>query len=273
MTQADIFVYMEGYSDSDKYWEAEGYGDSPLPFGAEDTSAVMIDTSNLAGQALAQGAGTDGTALQMFTDMFTYQVGAALACPSVREGAWVRNGPVEFFLCPEGEVEACVAREDLEEAACAFPTEPEFDIFDPQPVVEFPRLVVTSPSDVPVLLEAQTPTYLQSPVAGLDLSFQIEVTEDSVLYTRGQRLVSAISATNIPADLPVPIGNGHCPEDIIQRFDVGQEWDPGTYTVTVSLDEDPDGIPNSGDELEIDDLGTDNLLWLYYSSVSTWSAP
>jgi hypothetical protein len=261
LTQADIFVFAEGYDKADEVWESDGQSVA-LPFGLSEANPVGIDFSAPLGDALVSATGADTRLATLAGDALNYHIAASLACPGVREQAWVREGPVEFFLCPDGDIDACVAREDMHEGACTFPTEPVFDPFDPQsfldPLVTFERYdVLTSP----VIPASNVPVYLQgSSAAG---QIQIQVTADSAFYAAPGVVLSATGPSG-PVTLPTPVPNAHCEEASAQRYSVGEEWPTGLYTLTVDTSA---AVPDPEDT-----TGLANT-WFYFTDPAAWNGP
>ncbi|MEZ4317541.1 MAG: hypothetical protein R3F61_08550 [Myxococcota bacterium] len=269
LNQQDVFVFLEGYAKPEAYWDSEGFGATyPPPYGSGEASPILIDTTSTTGEAVSRQAGTDTTILKTLTDVFTYQIGTAVSCPTVRETAYIRSGPVEFFLCPDIEIGECMAREDMEEAACIYEAEPVFDPFNPfAQVVEFPRVEITAPGQTIVVPEDRLPTYLSAPVDSLSTTVQLTVTPDSVLYMYDPSHITAVqSSTGLPAALPAPIADTHCTESTVQRFDIGTAWAAGTYELTVDFGAGTGVIPDP------DITSTGFVLWMYPTSIPTWSS-
>ncbi|MCB9677317.1 MAG: hypothetical protein H6737_19555 [Alphaproteobacteria bacterium] len=270
LTKSDVFVFFEGFEKTEAYWNSQGLGDSMLPYGTLDGSPVLIDQTSATGEAVARAAGSDTMILSTLTDIFTYQVGLAVSCPTVRETAYLRNGPVEFFLCPDIDIGTCMAIEDMEEGACTLQEEQPFDPFNPfVPALEFSRVLITAPGQTVPMGEDRLPQYLSAPVASLSTSVELTVSADTVLYMLNpEHITAAVNATNqIAVQLPAASANTHCPDDTVQRFDIGAAWGAGTYRLTV------DYTAGSGVEESTDLLGTtEYLLWMYPTSVPTWTS-
>jgi len=269
MDPADVFVFIEPYRETEAYWNAQGLGpDQPTPYGATESAAVLIDQTSVIGEAVARQAGEDTAILSTLYDALTYQIATAVACPAVGDRRYIRQGPVEFFVCADTDIDTCIAQEDMEEIACVFEEEPVFDPFNPaQSQINFPRAEVTGPGDVTTVTENQLPTYVSSIVA-FEATLEITVTEDSVLYLYSDVPIGTITntATNLPVELPAPIGNTHCTESTIRRYDLGTSWDPGTYRIAVDLAA-AEGIVEETDLIG----GSTFLYWMYYTSVPAWA--
>lgn len=273
---ADIFVYLEGYAKGDEYWRASGGpAVSALPFGFEQSAVAALDVTAPAGNEIASLTRYDEMVLQIFSDLVTYQLGAALACPNVSESAYFRQGPVEFFLCPDIDVPTCMAREDMEEAACTLQAETPFDPFNPfVPPIVFPRVEIVAPTTAVPLPADRLPHYLAYTAPTAQVEVELAVTPDSVLYLLSeQRALGAIGPNGQPIALPAPIVDTHCADDGVRRFNVGETWPAGTYRVQLDFTE---GLPGAPDALVFDALGLEGpryLLWAYHTSVPAWSAP
>ena len=266
LTQGDVLVFAEAYEQTEDYWAASPYGDQPLPVGSDLKAPLLVDVTSELGAQVQPAITPESLILDQIGKAFQYQIAAGVSCPTVEETAYLREGPVEFFLCPDIDIGTCIATEDMEEGACAFENEVPFDPFNPTALpVTFPRVEITSPADMPLVPPAQLPVYLSSPVEGFEATIQIDVDADSVLYMYNpERIVSAVSSTGIPTPLPAPQANSHCIDKPVQRFDIGAEWPAGTYDVTVSF--------TPGTDL-LTDIDGNFLVWLYYSSVPTWVPP
>lgn len=260
---ADIFVYAEGYEHAEDYWALQGLDESRVAFGLEDGMPLGVDFTADLGSDLVRATNRSGLLAQALSDTLNYQIGASLACPGVRESAWVRQGPVEFFLCPDGDVQTCVAVHDMDEGACQFPVEPEAELFDPDPIV-FDRIdTLGATVNVPA---SDLPVYLTSTAPSGTVDVVIDVTEDSALYLKDATAVQAITGPAGPALLPTAVPNEHCTDSGIAKLPVGAEWTPGTYTLTFDLTNstllDDEGL---GDEPV-----TDYVTWLYFTNVQAW---
>lgn len=263
LTIADVFVFMEGNPKGDEYWQNKFPNEELLPQGLSTDQPLAIDVTATAGAKIATATGTGDEFSTVMYDALAYQIGAAIACPAVRETAWVRKGPVEFFMCPEVDIDTCVATEDLKEGACQFEFEPEPTILDPFPE-GFTRTPIAPGAPVPVL-PSKLPTYLQIPVAVGTTEIQVNVAEGSSLFMRdASRVLSARSAdgTNTPAVLPIAEGNDHCEDSAVQKLALGDNWAPGIYILTVDI--------ATGTDMEFDDLSGESLLWFYFSSLDAW---
>lgn len=263
LTAADVFVFLEGHPKGEEYWKSQ-YPEfaEQVPQGLEADHPVAVDVTAIAGEKIVAATGGADELNQVLHDSLVHQIGAALACPSVRETAWVRKGPVEFFLCPGVDLATCVATEDLAEGACAFLEEPQPSIFDPS-AIQFDRVEITAPGVSIPVIENRMPVFLSTPLQSGTVDIQINVSEDSVLHLKdATRITDARSATNLQMEIPSAQANEHCPTDPVQRIDLGANWEPGTYTLTLSLDIGPDWV--------IDDTTGDYLLWFYYSSIDNW---
>ncbi len=265
LTQADVLVFAEPYEQTEEYWAASPYGDQPMPVGSDLKAPMLLDITSEVGATVEPAITPESLLLDQIGKAFQYQIASGVSCPTVTETAYLREGPVEFFLCPDIDIGECMATEDMEEAACAFENEIPFDPFNPTALpVSFPRYVAQSPDSGFVIPPGQTPVYVGS-IASASATFDIEVDEDSVLYMYNpERIVSATSATGLPVTLPAPQSNSHCVEKAVQRFDIGTEWDPGTYTLSVDFAPGPDLVTDTDGSF---------LVWMYYSSVPTWVAP
>lgn len=255
---ADIFVYPDPYADAEDYWEVHGTGET-IPFGLEEGgSAVGVDTSAALGRELLQVTNRSAQLSQALTDIVNYTLSASLACPGVQEDAWIKEGPVEFFVCADGDVDVCVARQDRHEGACQFLAEPTYDLFDfTSPQVTFPRVDAqagtgtVAAANLPTLLEGSAPAQIT-----------ITVDEESVLYVKS----AAILTSPVEATLPEPETNPHCEDSGLLRYDLGTAWTPGTYTLTVDL---------TAGELP-DDTGVGEeepgqpTTWFYYTDTDAW---
>lgn len=257
LTQADIFVFAEGHDKAEDVWEQDNAGVS-LPFGLAEANPVGVDFTALAGEALVERTNGSELLSPALSDALNYQIAASLACPGPRETAYVQQGPLELFICPDGDIANCIARNDMDEGACLFPTEPVFDPFDPasflSPRVTFARYAV---SGSPLIPASNVPAYLTGATTG---QIQIEVGPESAFYTMGE-IVTAATGPHGPVVLPESVPNSHCEDTPSQRYNVGDEWPAGTYTLTVDLSA---GIvdPDSTD-------GTANT-WFYYTSPTAW---
>jgi hypothetical protein len=268
LTQGDVLVFAEPYEQTEEYWAASPYGvDNPVPVGSDLKAPLLLDVTSEVGAAVEPAITAESMLLDQLGKAFQYQIAAGVSCPTVEETAYLREGPVEFFLCPDIDIGTCIATEDMEEAACAFENEIPFDPFNPfaQPVT-FPRIEITSPADQPNVPTGQLPVYLSSPVEGFEATVLLDVDEDSVLYMYNpERIVSAaLNTTGLPVELPAPQGNSHCIDKPVQRFDIGSAWGPGTYELSVSFE--------AGADL-LTDVDGNSLVWLYYSSIPTWVPP
>lgn len=259
---ADIFVFAESYDKAEDFWAAEGH-ETSIPYGLEEGgNPVGVDTTAVNGLDVVALTNRDPMLPTALTDLVNYTLSASLACPDVREDAWLREGPIEFFLCADGDVDRCVAREDMHEAACLYPTEPTPDAFDPFPP-NFPRVDAQSgsatvpPSDLPHYLDGSQP----------DTQITITVNADSSLYLKSDSVLTGVVGGGVT--LPSPTTNSHCAESGMLRYDLGSAWPAGTYTLTVDLsagEVDDPGTGGTGGETEPAIPAT----WFYYTDISTW---
>lgn len=264
LTQADLFVFLEGHPKGEEYWKAK-YPDfaEQVPQGLAADHAVAVDVTSVAGQKIVEATGGAEELNTVLYDALVYQIGAAIACPSVRETQWVRRGPVEFFMCPGIDIETCVATEDLEEGACSFLEEPEPSFLDPT-AVSFDRVEISGPGVTIPMIQSQLPVFLSTPLQSGTVDIEISVAPGTVLQLKdSSRILGATSNTNgVEMEIPAASSNDHCPTDQLQRLDLGSSWPAGGYTLTVDL--------GTGTDWVVDDSTGDFLLWFYLSSVDAW---
>ncbi|MCB9691775.1 MAG: hypothetical protein H6736_08170 [Alphaproteobacteria bacterium] len=257
MDMADIFVFPEGYDRGEDYWAAMGYEESLVPFGVDEAMAVGVDQTAAGGRELVDITKANPLLAPTLGDLLNYQIGASLACPGVKEPAWIKEGPLEFFFCPDGDIGPCLARNDMDEGACMFVEEPE-----PTPLDLFPPAFVrydTAAGVVPVPA-ANLPAFLSSAGPSGTAQVQIEVTADSALYVFDPLAITAATGpTNQPVTLPTPVVNDHCTEGPTQKLDVGTAWPPGTYTLTVDLT-----------AAVLDETDATYNTWFYFTNTAAW---
>jgi len=234
--------------------------------------------------------GVNPTNLNQIADIFHYQLKAAAACPQVPFGSWTREGPLEMIVCAkdDGSKWECLAKQDMEDGAC-FPLEE--GISRVRPVMETEVLSVPVATH-PVVLEGwewllygggtgDTGTSASGtgdtgatgtgdtgagatgtgdtgatktipPFAGVSATIELEVTADSVLYLHEPERISQIVGPGGPVELPEALANTHCEESGPNRYDLGEAWPAGTYTMKVPWS-----------DLEPD-------LFLHHTSVASW---
>lgn len=114
------------------YHHAERFeGETPYGCKLEDGRdlPLMLDLgSDLARQIWTRlmGGGTNPAMLDDVQAVMSYQVATWMACPSFEEPAWVRDGPVEIMVCPDGALDDCLGFHDMHEASCAYTDETYF---------------------------------------------------------------------------------------------------------------------------------------------------
>lgn len=119
LSRSDVMVTLVGHDKCKDLWGM--FFDHEMPFGCELALPLTLEMTT-AGSSIKSGfmPGGDPKNLQQVVDTFIHQIGAGVSCPSVDEGAWIHEPPVEIFLCPDGNVDMCIAREDAEDFACAY---------------------------------------------------------------------------------------------------------------------------------------------------------
>ncbi len=244
-------------------WTTE-VGGTP-PYGCEPGLPLLIDRTAPAGAELYSTYlrdGTDPSAIESVKNILEYQLQASLACPApgIGHNVWVKEGPVELFLCPTGDLDLCLAAEDMEEYACR-PVQQTLGVTFPVSQTEAIELAA---QQVPLVLRSFQ-AYLDNllvdddsglvgttnplddpplPFAGANVVLEITVDADTVIYLREDDLarVETLSGPT-GADLvwPEAIVDSHCEEEPAFRFDVGAQWDPGVYTLEIPwLNDDAD---------------------------------
>ena len=164
---SDIVVAMIASDLCEKYWTSNF--DGPVPFGCDLESGfsmpMLLDTDNEGGSFIKEAfmpTDNDTGPLQQVIDTLAYQIKALAACPTLSSPEYVREGPVELFICtPEsGTLDECLGMHDMEQAGC------EVDgISDPaatplEPIAVEPD---ASPYGAPLIEVLDTPYAISEP--------------------------------------------------------------------------------------------------------------
>lgn len=231
----EMIVALIGQEEADCIANYEARFDGEQPFGCDARQPFVVDRNPSDGGGsfvvnTYMAGGTDPRHLDQIGQVFAHQARAALACPSVGpEEQWLREGPVEFFLCPEGDIPGCIARQDMEDFAC-FPT----------PLTEQYLLPINPQTPMPIgpIREpyiVQTDYTYPYPIARV----QLNVNAGTVLYLKEPARLERIidTATSVEIQLPDPVDNTHCEADLVKRYNLGLDWPAANYTIEVSVTE------------------------------------
>ncbi|MCB9689763.1 MAG: hypothetical protein H6735_32290 [Alphaproteobacteria bacterium] len=234
-------------------WNSEFTGIPP--FGCAEAQAVGIDRTATGGFGVYKtytNEGADPSVLATLQNALSWQLQTGAVCAPVGEkSVYLKQGQVELFTCPEslGDVDTCLALQDMEEFACNPIAETE-TVLEPDGATPIP------------LVEQREPYVLRYdpllPFAG-QVELEITVDDDTVLYLPTDELGSggADRFTSImgpagPVELPTAIKDEHCDEDPAFRYDVGGVWPAGVYTATLTMG------------------ATDPDLYVHVTSLDTW---
>jgi hypothetical protein len=231
-------------------WAATGQGGQD-PFGCDQSQGLVLDRNGLAGAEIYSRYMEDGANfnnLTQLTTAFSYQLQAYAACPAVTDGGYYQHGPVELFVCPPdaGSVDVCVASVDMEQGVCTL----EEGGFDPVVPVNQATPVVLVPQRYPYVLRGNDPLAPIDtgnpvvPFSGSKVTVELTVEADTVLFLTDSSVIERIvDSLGEPVELPAE--SNPCvvdttdttgttgTVDLPERFDVGEVWPPGTYTVTM----------------------------------------
>ncbi|MCA9491174.1 MAG: hypothetical protein KC621_14690 [Myxococcales bacterium] len=224
------------------------------PYGCAEAEAIGIDRT-AGGFGIYKTYTNDGSnpsVLASIQNALSWQLQTGAVCAPVGEkSVYIREGKVELFTCPTslGDVDTCLATQDMEEYACN-PVEETEDVLEPDGATPIP------------LVEQREPYVLRYdpllPFSG-QVELEITVDDDTVLYIptdaigRGgaERLTSILGPAG-PVELPTAIKDEHCEEDPAFRYDVGGVWPAGVYTVTTEMS------------------AADEDLYIHVTSLDTW---
>ncbi len=245
-------------------WSARFTGVEPM--GCGSSSGLLLDRNPAAGASVYSSHMEDGdnaANLRQLVTAFEHAMRAYAVCPTLpEESLYIQDGPVEFFLCPPaaGTVELCVSEVDMEQGTCdpvpggTVEVMPERQA-DPVPIVpqRYPYVLVpTGPAGSTTTSATTTDTGTTTdagaaatgpkiqpkkrpfaPFAGTEVEVELTVEADTVLFLQDPALVqSLVDSSGQPVELPeprLPCGSG----DTTSRYDVGEAWGPGTYTLVL----------------------------------------
>lgn len=119
LSGSDVIVSLIGHDRCGDLWDAN-FG-HVRPFGCEQNLALTLERGTPTGAAIDTNfIRGNPMPLNQIVEVFQHQIGAAVSCPSVDEPKWIREPPVEIFLCPDGDIDMCIGREDAEDFACEY---------------------------------------------------------------------------------------------------------------------------------------------------------
>lgn len=236
LSAKDISVSLMGHELCDSLWTDFYSGE--IPYGCDPeaglTKPLQLEVNSTMGEMLLSAVFADGedpTYIDKLTDAFNYSLAQTMACPVGAEESWIRQGPVELFLCPSGEIRTCVARQDMEEAGCRATSDApagEVQIGSARQTV--PVLV---PSGLPVTLVATDdeggqmgPPYYAGVVGGTG-----EVL--TVFADQGFTVVDS-NGNDKTAQMVTVLDNGHCTGSSIKRYDIAFSA-TGNYALAFNL--------------------------------------
>jgi len=125
VASSEIVVAMIGSELCESYWTKNF--DGPVPFGCDLESGIsmpiLLDTNNETGAFIKDAfmpTDNDTGPLQQVLDTLAYQLKALAACPTLSTPEYVRDGPVELFICTaeSGTIDECLGMHDMEQAGC-----------------------------------------------------------------------------------------------------------------------------------------------------------
>ncbi|MBN2798953.1 MAG: hypothetical protein JXX28_07375 [Deltaproteobacteria bacterium] len=161
LSAKDVSVSLLGHELCDSLWNDFYTGE--IPYGCDPeggmTKPLQVETNSSLGGMLYETVFADGedpTYIDKIADAFTYSMAQSIACPVGAEESWIRQGPVELFLCPSGEIRDCVARQDMEDAGCRATSDAPAGEFEISPLRASAPLLV--PAAAPMTLIATDET-------------------------------------------------------------------------------------------------------------------
>lgn len=246
-------------------WAAGFTGVEPL--GCPSASGLLLDRNPPTGAdvySTYMENGNDEANLRQIVSAFEYAMRAYAACPAVPdEPLYVQDGPVEFFICPpeSSTVELCVAEVDMEQGVCEPRVGGTVEVMplmqsEPVPLTpqRFPYVLVqtgligpgktttttdsadtgdTGTTDTGITLPKTKKKEPFTPFVGTEVEVELTVEADTVLFLQDASVVTLTDASGQPVELPeprLPCDKGND----TPRYDVGEAWGPGTYTLTMA---------------------------------------
>lgn len=244
ITKQDLIVALEGSPGCEKYYDAQGYDSETMPFGCAAGTAMLLDRDSDEGATAYRrysAGGQDATFTSQLTDSVTHQIGAALACPAVGEAQYIKEGPLELFLCPDGDLSSCIGFHDMEQGACDWQTEAGNPLGAP---VTFREVFVESPTIASFVEATRYPYEVSvSPAAQVPVTsarLQFAVTAQTIVYVQDVSRITRLDNVNTPGNpqvvtLPSLSANSHCETEDVKRMDIGEALPSGNYAFTVDF--------------------------------------
>lgn len=174
---------------------------------------VQLDVGSRLGSTIHEvvlGGGTRTGPLEQVQDALAWQLAAFVACPTLSEARYVREGPVEVLVCPEGGADACLAHHDAEEAGCDVG---DASVFPSPTAVSAPSSASGLPA--PLITPARTPYALSPAAGGSDLVVGLDGAAGAqvTLHLDRDATVSLVRPGQSPIAL-TPGTNSHCGADV-----------------------------------------------------------
>lgn len=235
LSTGDVSITLMGHEDCDGQWEDRFDGE--IPYGCDPeaglTKPLQLEVNSDRGSWLydnAMAGGDDPYYLDRLQDAFQFYLGSSLSCPPVRTKAWIQDGPVELFLCPSGEIELCIAEQDMEDAGCTA------HIDAPASAIgAFSQRNLAMPlttSDAPVEIMADTET----PGSEYYVSYAATAGEVLVVYTAQGSLIEDVldSSGKVVSGAIQSLDDSHCTGDVVKRLELSFD-SAGTYYLQLGL--------------------------------------
>jgi hypothetical protein len=229
----DLRVTLLGDPLCDVHYQQAHGGAAPfgcnLPDGRD--LPVMLDRGSELGAAIygqVLGAGKKSAPLEDVADALAWQVSAFLACPTFEEPLFVANGNVELFVCPDGDLDACLGFHDMEAAGCAYDDGRYFAETEIAEPGEGGGAASITPSDDPWRL---VPDAVGLGAAGMELTLQATAGELVLYSDDAARLTLRDSAGRTVT--PTTRENTHCGGAAGRWYELAA----GRYTLALAGDD------------------------------------